>query len=388
MIFKRNLLVLLLLVTVTGTHETLACTTFCLKNKGEVLFGKNYDWMIGDGMLFVNKRGVSKMSAAEKNPARWNSKYGSITFNQYGREAPSGGMNEAGLVIELMWLDNTRYPQPDNRAEVDVLEWIQYNLDTAASVADVIKSSEAIRISSPVKLHYLTSDREGNSATIEFLDGKLVAHTGESLPVATLTNDTYASSLHFSRKATAPQSASSLDRFARASKKTSEFAAQAKNEKEAVDYAFEVLADAAQKGFTQWSIVYDQKRGRIYFRTRKSPAIKSLDLNSFDYTCGSVVKMLDIDTAERGDTISRFADYSRPANRDLIERAFNGTDFLKNVPGRLRDLYADIPDKFSCTVNSPQKDSAAKRTAVASNVDHFRDLALRFYLFYLEVSRS
>ena len=133
-----------LLVTVIGTHETLACTTFCLKNKGEVLFGKNYDWMIGDGMIFVNKRGVSKMSAAEKNPARWNSKYGSITFNQYGREAPSGGMNEAGLVIELMWLDDTRYPQPDSRAEVDVLEWIQYNLDTAASVADVIKSSEAI----------------------------------------------------------------------------------------------------------------------------------------------------------------------------------------------------------------------------------------------------
>jgi choloylglycine hydrolase len=294
--FLQSVVVLLTLAGLFPTG-TFACTTFCLKNKGEVLFGKNYDWMIGDGMIFVNKRGVSKMSGAEKNPARWNSKYGSITFNQYGREAPSGGMNEAGLVIELMWLDDTRYPQPDNRAEVDVLEWIQYNLDTAASVADVIKSSEAIRISSPVKLHYLTSDREGNSATIEFLDGKLVAHTGESLPVATLTNDTYASSLDFSRKTIAPQSASSLDRFARASKKTSEFAAQAKNEREAVDYAFEVLADAAQKGYTQWSIVYDQKRGRVYFRTRKSPAIKSLDLNSFDYTCGSTVKMLDIDTA-------------------------------------------------------------------------------------------
>ena len=120
------------------------------------------------------------MSAAEKNPARWNSKYGSITFNQYGREAPSGGMNEAGLVIELMWLDDTQYPQPDSRAEVDVLEWIQYNLDTAASVAEVIKSSEAIRIASPVKLHYLTSDREGNSATIEFLDGNCGSHRRNS----------------------------------------------------------------------------------------------------------------------------------------------------------------------------------------------------------------
>lgn len=87
-----------------------ACTTFCLKNDGEVLFGKNYDWMIGDGLLFVNKRGVVKAATAEgaPHPAKWVSKYGSVTFNQYGRENPSGGMNESGLVIELMWLDDAR----------------------------------------------------------------------------------------------------------------------------------------------------------------------------------------------------------------------------------------------------------------------------------------
>ena len=44
-----------------------ACTTFCLKGNGEVLFGKNYDWMIGDGLVFVNKRGVMKTSAEESN---------------------------------------------------------------------------------------------------------------------------------------------------------------------------------------------------------------------------------------------------------------------------------------------------------------------------------
>src|SRR5215470_5207291 len=84
-----------------------ACTTFCLKNKGEMLFGRNYDYMFGDGMIMVNKRGVVKVSTSEapEKPAQWTSKYGSVTFNQYGRENPMGGMNEAGLVIELMWLD-------------------------------------------------------------------------------------------------------------------------------------------------------------------------------------------------------------------------------------------------------------------------------------------
>src|SRR5687767_12015985 len=123
------------------TSEALACTTFCLKNRGEVLFGKNYDWMIGDGMLFVNKRGMSKISAEDVNPARWVSKYGSVTFNQYGWESPSGGMNEAGLVIELMWLDDTEYPTGAEVPAIDVLEWIQFNLDTAATTDEVVKNA-------------------------------------------------------------------------------------------------------------------------------------------------------------------------------------------------------------------------------------------------------
>ena len=41
-------------------------------------------------------------------------KYGAIFFNQFGREFPMGGMNEAGLVVELMWLDETVFPSPDD----------------------------------------------------------------------------------------------------------------------------------------------------------------------------------------------------------------------------------------------------------------------------------
>ena len=191
------------------------CTTFCLKNKKEVLFGKNYDWMIGDGMIFVNKRGVSKLSSEDENPARWVSKYGSVTFNQYGWESPSGGMNEEGLVIELMWLDETQYPLADERPTIDVLEWIQFNLDTAATTDEVIRNSQTVRISSPVKLHYLVNDRSGYSATIEFLDGKLVAHTGDKLPYSSLANDTYARSLEYSKSGSPSAGEGSLDRFTR-----------------------------------------------------------------------------------------------------------------------------------------------------------------------------
>jgi len=292
--------------------EIFACTTFCLKNKGEVLFGKNYDWMIGDGMIFVNKRGVEKsaMVSGNETAARWVSKYGNVTFNQYGKDNPSGGMNEAGLVIELMWLEDTQYPKADARPVIDVLEWIQYQLDISANVEDVVKNSEAVRIASPVKLHYLVNDKAGNSATIEFLDGNLVAHTGEKLVVSTLTNDTYDKSLNYS-KSVAPEKAkteSSFDRFTRAADKTKKFADKPKTEQESVNYAFEILSNVAQKKTTQWSIVYDQKRAKIHFRSMQSPIIKSIDAKSFDYSCGNAVKIFDVNAKESGYVRAKFTD--------------------------------------------------------------------------------
>ncbi len=343
-----------------------ACTTFCLKNNGEVLFGKNYDWMIGDGMIFVNKRGVSKMSSVDLNPARWVSKYGSVTFNQYGWESPSGGMNEEGLVIELMWLDDTQYPAPDERPAVDVLEWIQYNLDSAATTEHVIRNSEAVRISSAVKLHYLVNDRFGNAATIEFLDGKLVAHTGETLPYATLANDTYTRSLEHSKKTGPAVSESSLDRFTRAAAKTREFETKHRSEKSAVDYAFDILTNVAQKNSTQWSIVYDQRRGRVYWRTKKRSELKSIDTTALDYSCGTPIKVLDLDHKDSGDITRRFGPYTRLANRELIERSFSGTDFLKKVPSESKDRFAEFPERFVCAANSPVTRPVDPRALVAS----------------------
>ncbi len=49
-----------------------------------------------------------------------------------------GGMNETGLAIELMWLDDTAYPMPDSRSTVYDLQWIQYQLDTAKNIEEVV----------------------------------------------------------------------------------------------------------------------------------------------------------------------------------------------------------------------------------------------------------
>jgi choloylglycine hydrolase len=105
-----------------------SCTTFLLDNGGQPVFGRNLDWYIGDGLVIINKRGVKKTANAgpfeQDNLLTWTSKYGSATFNQHGREFPLGGMNEAGLIVETMVLEDTEYPSPDSRPEVEVLQWV------------------------------------------------------------------------------------------------------------------------------------------------------------------------------------------------------------------------------------------------------------------------
>jgi choloylglycine hydrolase len=137
--------------------------------------GKSYDWSLGHGAVVANPRGLAKralVSARGERPAEWVGRYASVTFNQYGREFPNGGMNEAGLVVEIMWLASSRTPPRDGRPVVNELQFIQYLLDTSATVDDVLRAATAVRVV-PVhaKVHYLACDRHGACAALEHIGG-------------------------------------------------------------------------------------------------------------------------------------------------------------------------------------------------------------------------
>lgn len=148
----KKLSLLFCIVFACFTSQTSqACTTFSLDHNGQTILGKNYDWHLERGLVMINKRGVSKtaLEDRERDPgpfARWTSRYGSLTFNQYGRELPMGGINETGLVVELMSLEATKYPTPDSRSTLGGLQWIQYQLDNFSKVEQVIVSDSQIRI--------------------------------------------------------------------------------------------------------------------------------------------------------------------------------------------------------------------------------------------------
>ena len=170
-----------------------SCTTLLLGSKERPVLGRNYDYFFGDGMIVVNKRDMTKVAISLDTPIKWTSKFGSVSFNQYGREFPCGGMNEKGVTIAVLWLSSTQYETPDERPSINPLQWVQYQLDTAASLQDVIDSQKRVRVRRFIgaMLHYFVADKSGKCAVIEFIDGKRVVYSGKSLPGAALANSTY-----------------------------------------------------------------------------------------------------------------------------------------------------------------------------------------------------
>jgi len=107
-----------------------------------LVFGRNLDCFSGTGLIIVNPRNLEKAALIDpsEKPSKWVSKFGSITFNQIGRELPFGGINENGLVVEHMTLDNTVYPSKDNRYAIGAFQWIRFELDNYSTIEEVISS--------------------------------------------------------------------------------------------------------------------------------------------------------------------------------------------------------------------------------------------------------
>ena len=228
-----------------------------------------------------------------------------------------------------MWLNDAEYPSADARLPVGVLEWIQYQLDTAGSVADVLASDARVRIQGQIPLHYLVSDRTGAAATIEYLEGRLVARAGDTLPAAVLANETYASSLAFTnaRRGQTPSGSGSHERFARVYASLPEIASGGDR---AIDRAFDTLRDVAQRN-TRWSIVYDQTRGEIHWRTDAHAAVRSLRMSSLDFSCASAPLSIDVNAPMAGDVRAHLTPLTPDANAALIEGSTRKTSFTRHT---------------------------------------------------------
>jgi choloylglycine hydrolase len=356
----KNIIILLMGALLCIAPKTSnSCTTFCLDKGGHLVFGKNFGWIQNDGLVFVNKRGVVKTARSDEkaaNPATWTSKYGSVTFNQIGRDLPWGGINETGLVVEILALYEAKFPPPDERPCIGHVQWVQYQLDNCSKVEEVIASDSQVRISKPPQVkggHYLVCDKTGNCASIEFLNGKLVSHTKKTMPVKVLANSTYAESIAFLQdeqieKPPNAQGNVSLFRFARAAEMLKNYSSR--SSQLVIEHAFDIISNVRGDGigyvrgeplYTQWSIVYDMKNLKVYFHTRGNEQIRYFDLSSFDFSCKTPVTILDVTANLTGDVTNNFVNYTHKANRDLQKK-------LLFVPPEEIEKLENYPETTVC----------------------------------------
>jgi penicillin V acylase-like amidase (Ntn superfamily) len=371
--FCRRLIISLFLVTVFGTQQfAWACDAFSvvrpegLLHSREVVVAKNFDWGYGHGLIMVNKSGLQKKALSSGTPAQWTSKFGSITFNQVARELPQGGVNEAGLVVEVLWLDSAQYPAPDTRPAVSELQWVQYQLDNFGSTQEVLDHLllQDLTIAKAVAtVHYLVCDKEGQCAAVDPIKGLIVTHSKSTLPFPMLTNSTYEDSVASANKyvqsdtcSEVPNNYLSLNRFDHVACDLANYS-RGSDQESPVDKAFSILdsiagfpgeAEAGTTDLTQWSIAYDLTQMKIHFKTRDSKILKTIDIRAFDYSCSKPVQVLDVNfvAAPNSDVTSQFSTYTDAADLQIADKSLL-TGFV-HLPTQVIDNIVAYPNTFTC----------------------------------------
>jgi len=353
----------ILILIIVGLNGVLAdlygCSAVCLNKKGQIILGNNMDWISGDGMVVVNKRNVVKRGFWYENKPdwTWTSKYGSITFNTEGREFPIRGMNEAGLAIVELMLSETRHPSPDGLPVLSGSQWIQYQLDTSATVEEVIASDKVVRIEQTdwegMASHLLICDKSGTVAGIEWLDGKMIVYTGTTLPIPVMVNSTYESCL--------TNGDDPSGRFKPMVDLYSEFdTAQASD---GVSYIFSILqaANLYSPPFeTQWSMAFDVNTGRCYWKTTSNNKLRYVDFKDFDFSCQTAVKVLDINSGDTGNVSTEFVPYTVAFNREQVTRIYSLYNQHSNLTGKtysqetIEGIIA-YPETTICNVASKEE---------------------------------
>jgi choloylglycine hydrolase len=345
-----------------------SCSTFMLAAEGTLLVGHNLDEGFEvPGQITVNPRGLAKQNVSWEDlkiggkgsipRLRWVSKYGSITYNTVGREFIDGGMNEVGLYVGEMTLLGSVYPSDPKLPAFYHHQWMQYLLDSFATVPEVLDSLAGARPDGHCQWHFLVADRAGRAAVIEFLDGRAVVHTGAHLPITVLGNLAYDDEMKALTEFEGFGGAKKVDfadrengrRFVWGAKMLRDFGARAPAE--AVPYAFSILAQL-DKGATKWSLVFDIPGGRVSWRTNKARDIRFADLASFDLSCGTPALVLDIHGDASGDVANRFTPYNDTENAAAVKAALKpwpmgamGNTFLKP---RMVERMSKVPATFAC----------------------------------------
>jgi penicillin V acylase-like amidase (Ntn superfamily) len=328
----------LAVVSIAPIAETaIACTrTLYVGDDNTVITGRNMDWMEDlASNLWVFPAGMKRDGAAGAQSIQWISKFGSVVVSGY--EAGSAdGMNDKGLVANLLYLAESNYGKPDeSRPFLSITAWPQYVLDNYATVAEAVDAlkNEPFNILAPTlpngskaALHLAISDASGDSAIFEYVDGKLKIHHGKQFAVMT-NSPVYDKQLALNEYwkdvgglVFLPGTNRAADRFARASFLLGAIPRRVDphyiNGVPQQSYAYQAVAsvlgvqrsvsvplgittpDQPNISSTIWRTVSDQKNLIYYFDSATRPNTFWISLAKLNLRPGAPVKKLTIQNGE------------------------------------------------------------------------------------------
>jgi choloylglycine hydrolase len=295
---------------------------------GGVLVGRNMDYHRDTGTnLWSLPRGVERNDGVGGNLA-WRAKYGSVVAGAYDMMTVDG-MNEEGLAGHILWLTESTYGTYDNsKPGLSMAVWMQYFLDNFATVDEAVSwidrtGVQVVPLGDPATgevpaVHLALDDATGDSAVIEYLDGKAVIWHSRDHVVMT-NSPTYDKQIDLLRQIEGfggdkpiPGTDSASDRFARAAHYVGRLP-DPENPVEAVAGILSVMRNAAQPfrtpapgkpyvSQTIWQTVADLTNKRYVFESTTRPNIVWVDLDDLDFSEGARAGKLDLlsDTALQG----------------------------------------------------------------------------------------
>lgn len=300
-------------------EAAMACTRVVYLGNNDVITARSMDWKSDVGTnLWILPNNVKRNGMAGPKSIQWTSKYGSVVATGYDIST-TDGVNEKGLMANLLWLVESEYPnvQTSKKPPLSISLWAQYVLDNYATVNEAIQALEKepfIVVTDQVPgekrlatLHLSISDATGDSAIIEYINGKQVIHHGRQYQVMT-NSPTFDQQLALNSywkqiggTTMLPGTNRASDRFARAS-----FYINAIPKNATPDHSlasvFSVIRNTSVPfglnteeepniSSTRWRTVVDHKRGLYFFESAVSPNVFWVDLKEINFNDGQTKKL-------------------------------------------------------------------------------------------------
>ena len=307
---------------------------------GDVIVARSMDWNADIGTnLWIFPRGMERNGETGSNSLRWTSKYGSVISSGYDLST-TDGMNEKGLAANALWLLESEYPALDSKKPgMAISIWTQYVLDEFATVreaVEVLASDPFTPVTDKVpgqnreaRLHFAISDATGDSAIVEYINGKRIIHHDRQYQVMT-NSPTFDKQLALEEywkeiggTVVLPGTNRAADRFARASFYINAIP-KAENPTLAIASVFSVIRnvsvpyglttpDEPNISSTRWRTVADQKRLIYFFESAVTPNVFWVNLGEIDFSPKTGhVKKLELGENQSniysGDTAKAFKD--------------------------------------------------------------------------------